>query len=36
MADFVPETENIEFNDVGVYLTAKRPCCIMSILLNGE
>jgi len=36
LTDFVLETENIKFNDVWVYLTAKRLCCIMGILLNGE
>jgi hypothetical protein len=36
LTDFVPETENIKFNYVWVYLTAKKPCCIMLILLNGE
>jgi hypothetical protein len=36
LTDFIPETENIKFNDVWVYLTAEKPCCIMLILLNGE
>jgi len=36
LTDFVPETENIKFNDVWIYLTTKRLYCIMGILLNGE